>query len=216
MDTKQKIVSIAVECFNEKGYGAVTLNDIAKSLGVSRGHIAYHFKSKDILLEHIATVMWNQLDLERAKSLSFPSFENLTKVMSVFQKYYKQYAFIFMDAQVTSHPLLQPMIEQKSKEGIEDNMRTIAFSVELGNMRPEPFDGAYYNLAVQFWMIAHFWYHQMRFRSAALDEDMMKMSWSLLIPHFTDKGLASFKEYFGEKYYNQLGQGKLEVKSFGI
>jgi len=54
MDTKQKILSTAVQCFNEKGYGAITLNDIAKSLGVSRGHIAYHFKSKDILLECIA------------------------------------------------------------------------------------------------------------------------------------------------------------------
>jgi len=216
MDTKQKIVSTAVQCFNEKGFGAITLNDIAKSLGVSRGHIAYHFKSKDILLEYIASEMWNQLDLERSKSLSFPSFENLSKMMSVFQKYYKQYAFIFMDAQVTSHPLIQPMIEQKSKEAIEDNMRTIAFSVKLGNMRPEPFVGAYYNLAVQFWMIAFFWFHQIRFRNAAKHEDMMQMGWSLLIPHFTDKGLQSFKEYFGEDYYNGLGQGRLEVKSFSI
>jgi hypothetical protein len=83
-------------------------------------------------------------------------------------------------------------------------------------MRPEPFDGAYYNLAVQFWMIAFFWFHQMRFRSAAQNEDMMKMGWSLLIPHFTPKGIESFKEYFGKDYYNQLGQGKLEVKTFGI
>ena len=216
MDTKQKIVSTAVECFNDKGYGAITLNDIAKSLGVSRGHIAYHFKSKDILLEYIATEMWDQLDLERAKTLSFPSFENLTKMMSVFQKYYKQYSFIFMDAQVTSHPLLQPMIEQKSKEGIEDNMRTISFSVELGNMKPEPFEGAYYNLSVQFWIIAFFWFHQIRFRSDAEQEDMMKMGWSLLIPHFTPKGLEAFTEYFGQDYYNQLGQGRLKVKSFGI
>ena len=216
MDTKQKIISTAIRCFNNKGFGAISLNDIAKSLGVSRGHIAYHFKDKDILLEEIATAMWNQLDLERAKSLSFPSFENLTKMMSVFQKYYKLYAFIFMDAQVTAHPILQPMIEQKSKEGIEDNMRTIAFSVQLGNMKPEPFKGAYYNLSVQFWMIAFFWYHQMRFRSDAADEDMMKMGWSLLIPHFTDKGLVAFKEYFGDEYYDQLGQGVMEMKSFGI
>jgi len=160
--------------------------------------------------------MWNQLDLERAKSLSFPSFENLSKMMSVFQKYYKQYAFIFMDAQVTSHPLIQPMIEQKSKEAIEDNMRTIAFSLEMGNMKPEPYKGAYYNLAVQFWMIAFFWFHQIRFRSDAEHEDMMKMGWGLLIPHFTGKGISAFKEYFGEEYYNQLGQGRMDVKTFSI
>lgn len=132
MGTKQKIVEVALTCFNEKGYGAISLNDIAKRLGVSRGHIAYHFKDKDALLEYIAKEMWDQLDLERAKSLSFPSFENLSKMMDVFQKYYKKYAFIFMDAQVTSHPILRPMIEQRSQEAIEDNMRTIAFSIELG------------------------------------------------------------------------------------
>lgn len=216
MDTKQKIVSTAIQIFNKNGFGAISLNDIAKSMGVSRGHIAYHFKDKDALLEYIATDMWNQLDLERAKSLSFPSFENLTKMMQVFMKYYEQYAFIFMDAQVTAHPLLQPMIEQKTKEAIEDNMRTIAFSVELGNMNPEPFEGAYYNLAVQFWMVSFFWYHQINFRSDAKQEDMMKMGWSLLIPHFTEKGIQSFKEYFGDDYFNQLGQGRLKVGSFGI
>ena len=67
-----------------------------------------------------------------------------------------------------------------------------------------------------FWMVSFFWYHQMPFRSVAKSEDMMQMGWSLLIPHFTDKGIKSFKEYFGEDYYNGLGQGRLEVKSFSI
>lgn len=216
MDTKQRIIEVAITCFNEKGYGAISLNDIAKNLGVSRGHIAYHFKDKDTLLEHIAREMWDQLDLERAKSLSFPSFENLTKMMDVFQKYYKEYAFIFMDAQVTSHPILRPMIEQKCNEAIQDNMRTISFSIELGNMKPEPFEGAYYNLSVQFWMISFFWYHQIRFRNDAEKEDMMKMGWSLLIPHFTKKGINSFIQYFGKTYYDSLGQGRLSVSQFSI
>lgn len=83
-------------------------------------------------------------------------------------------------------------------------------------MKAEPYAGAYYNLSVQFWMISFFWFHQMRFRKDAEDEDMMKMGWSLLIPHFTTKGIVSFVRYFGQEYYDSLGQGKLAMSSFNI
>ena len=32
-----------------------------------------------------------------------------------------------------------------------------------------------------------------------------KMVWSTILPHFTAKGLAAFKSYYGEDYLNKLG-----------
>ena len=33
-----------------------------------------------------------------------------------------------------------------------------------------------------------------------------KVAWSLILPHFTEKGLTAFKEHFGEAYYLSLGK----------
>jgi len=54
MDTKNKITEHAVKYFNRHGYGAITLHQLAKEMGISRGNLTYHFKDKDALLESIA------------------------------------------------------------------------------------------------------------------------------------------------------------------
>ncbi len=33
-----------------------------------------------------------------------------------------------------------------------------------------------------------------------------KTIWSILLPHFTIKGIESFKNFFGEDYYHSLGK----------
>jgi TetR/AcrR family acrAB operon transcriptional repressor len=44
--TRQNILDAALELFHQKGYSRSTLGDIAKSAGVTRGAIYWHFKDK--------------------------------------------------------------------------------------------------------------------------------------------------------------------------
>ena len=65
-DMRERILDVALELFNEQGYDATSLREIAERLGVTKAALYYHFKSKgDILLElHLrlhelgAAAMW--------------------------------------------------------------------------------------------------------------------------------------------------------------
>ena len=50
-DLRERILDTALELFNEQGYDATSLRELAERLGVTKAALYYHFKSKaDILL----------------------------------------------------------------------------------------------------------------------------------------------------------------------
>ncbi len=51
-ETRERILDVALELFNEQGYDKTSLREIAERLGVTKAALYYHFQSKqDILLE---------------------------------------------------------------------------------------------------------------------------------------------------------------------
>lgn len=206
MTTKQKILQTATQHFNKLGFSAVTLHEIAQKLGMSRGNLAYHFKDKNALLKAISTEMWTKVEAERNKSRKFPSFENLHNEVQLYYRFQKEYAFIFLDTHVLNHPTLRQQFRKMTQQTITDNKMSIAFSVKLGNMQPEKVPGTYHNIAHITWMLAFFWLPQQIIRGEKTEEDGEKMIWTILLPYFTKKGVQSFKNFFGENYFNQLGE----------
>jgi len=205
--TRQNIINRAVNLFNEKGFGAVSLFEIAGSLSMSRGNVSYHFKDKDHLLKAIAKEMWEQLGNKRNQSRQLPSFENLHNEVQLYQKFQKKYSFIFLDNQVHNHPILKKKFKKMIEQTIVDNEAAIAFAIELGNMKPEPIKGIYRNLSLSIWMVAFFWMSQKLIRGTnKQSHDVEAVMWSMLLPHFTDKGIKSFKAFFGKAYFNNLGK----------
>lgn len=206
MNTKEKILEVAIRLFNEKGFGNVSIQDIANELAVNRRNIAYHYNSKDDLLQAIAEEMWMQLDAERQKRRDFPSFENLTNETKMYYAFQQQYTFIFNDLHVIKHPLLATKFRELCLQTIKDSEAAIAFAIKLGNMKPEPFKGAYSNLCLAIWVLALFWGFQQNIREVNKKDEGPKVIWSLILPHFTEKGIASFKSFFGNEFYESIGE----------
>ncbi len=205
-NTKLRIIKAATKYFNKNGFGAVTLHELASVLGMTRGNLAYHFKNKNELLEAISDAMWAKINVERSKSRQFPSFENLHNEIQLYYRFQKEYAFIFLDPHVLRHSKIKEAFRDMTKQTIADNKATLAFSISTGNMKPEAFKGLYHNIALTTWMLTFFWLAQQIIRGEKTNEDGEKIIWSLLLPHFTDKGIKAFKDYFGETYYENLGE----------
>ncbi|MEM9821676.1 MAG: TetR/AcrR family transcriptional regulator [Bacteroidota bacterium] len=205
MKTKQKIIQSATRYFNKFGFAAVSLHELARHLGMTRGNLTYHFKDKDELLEHISREMWTKIEEARKKSRQFPSFENLHNEVQLYYRFQKEYAFIFLDSHVLNHQLIKRKFREMTNQTIADNKATIAFSIQLGNMKKETFPGLYNNLAFVCWMVIFYCLSQQKIRGVKTGEDAEKLVWTLLLPHFTEKGIASFIEFFGEAYYHGLG-----------
>lgn len=188
------------------GYGAVSLQEIAQRLEMSRGNLAYHFKDKELLLKAIGEQMWQEIQRERAIRKNLPSFQNLHRDIKAYYQLQKKYQFIFWDTNVLNHPLIKTKIRDWADLTIQDNEAAIAFAIQLGNMKPEPFPGVYHNLAITTWILFYYWLSQKVVRGDSSPEDAEKAVWSLIIPHFTDRGVEAFKKFFGTEFLENLGR----------
>ena len=52
-DNRERIIEAANRLFYMKGYNQTSFADVADELGISKGNLHYHFRSKDDLLEAI-------------------------------------------------------------------------------------------------------------------------------------------------------------------
>lgn len=52
-DSRQEILRAAARLFQEQGYDATSMSDVAGALGLSKGGLYHHFQSKDEILFHL-------------------------------------------------------------------------------------------------------------------------------------------------------------------
>ena len=64
MDTKKKILDVALTLFSEKGYGNVHVGHIAEGVGIKAPSLYKHYKSKQDIFEAILKEMRNRYDKE--------------------------------------------------------------------------------------------------------------------------------------------------------
>lgn len=96
--TKQHIAGKALKLFNEKGFVNVRLQHIADAAFVSIGHLAYHFKNKDAILEYLYT----QISAEMEKLLTdhkvLPLFTDLNRMLEEILAHQLRYRFFYLDS----------------------------------------------------------------------------------------------------------------------
>jgi hypothetical protein len=206
LSTREKIIKESAILFNAKGFGAINLLEIANTIGISRGNLTYYFKDKEAILEAIADKMWTNIEVERMKSRQFPSFKNIHNEMQLYYKFQREYAFIFTDPHVLNHQHIKRKFREMTHQTILDIKNSIMFSINIGNIKKEEIPGSYNNIAFITWMISFFWHSQKLITGEKNKNDGEKLVWTMMMPHFTEKGIQSFKKYFGETYFKNLGE----------
>ena len=89
---------------------------------------------------------------------------------------------------------------------IMDFCRMIAMGIQIGTVKKETIPGTYQSLALSVWMESFYWLSQQNTRGQTNSSDNEKIIWGLILPHLTRKGITGFKEFFGESYYEKLGE----------
>ena len=74
-ENKRKIAAAAIALINERGYDGVSVEEITKAAGVSKGAFYIHFKSKEDLIEREIRIFYDDLksdaSLPKAERLRF-------------------------------------------------------------------------------------------------------------------------------------------------
>lgn len=213
MDTRERIIQKGLELFNAQGFGSVTMREIADAIGVDRRNVTYHF-DKEGLLSAITSQMWDQLRTYRAHKKDFPSFENLDREVELYHKLQKDYAFVFLDAYVIRHPVVQAKFKEFSATMIADCQQAVAFAISQGNMIDEPVPGTYDALCTAVWTLSFSWLQVNIVQEAQHLDQLRRLIWSMIVPYFTEKGITAFQTFFGKEFYARLGQPfNIEVKT---
>jgi AcrR family transcriptional regulator len=62
-NTKARILDVALDLFNAEGVGALSAVDIASAMGISPGHLYYHFKGKLEILSALTAAYQSEVEL---------------------------------------------------------------------------------------------------------------------------------------------------------
>ena len=73
-NTKERILEVSLELFAQSGYLGTSMSDIAKQLGLTKGALYKHYRSKQEILDRIVERM-NEMDYARAAEYEMPETE---------------------------------------------------------------------------------------------------------------------------------------------
>lgn len=86
---KEELTQAALKCIALKGYDRVTLDDVTKEAGLSKGIASYYFKNREELLVSVIRKMWeNVVGFTRAIWELADQTEDPEKVFAQIRQYY--------------------------------------------------------------------------------------------------------------------------------
>lgn len=123
-EIKSEILSTARELFNERGYNAVSMRDIAEALGISVGNLTYHYKRKEELMEAV-------VEEQYSRYRRTPPPENLQQMNAFFTKilsHQKKNAYYFQHYQQLAQ--ISPRIHEGQQSIVSDFYDSLRNSIE--------------------------------------------------------------------------------------
>lgn len=157
--TVEKILDISLRLFSEKGYEKTTMQDIVTALGMSKGAIYHHFKSKEELMEAVSAYSFMKRNsfgnvyehkdlngLEKLRWVLKNEFSNnekqkvdrITAPLAIDPNFQLR---MMQDMITQSVPILVPLIEESKQDGssqVEDSQLTVEIFLILTNLWANP------------------------------------------------------------------------------
>ena len=117
----------ALETLARAGLGAITVESLARTLGVTKGSFYWHFATREALIKS-AVDRWEQRDEEEVLTRVEPIAEPRERLRELFVRVSREaqshiiYAALL---QASDHPLVQPVIERISRRRLD--LLTLAY-----------------------------------------------------------------------------------------
>lgn len=199
-NSKEKILQKALELFNDKGFGNVSIRLIATELNISHSNLIYHYKTKN----DIATALHNEL-LEKAVELNKQVVTYTNFVEGLFESTKQgfeilyDYRFLMIDLNfiLKENETLKTAFLQVEKVRAKMYQNVITSAVENKDLRNELYMNEYDFFIDQIkifsdsWIVSSQIYHADLTKKAIVDlyADLFIKMW---FPYLTDSGKEKF------------------------
>ncbi|MDA3558324.1 TetR/AcrR family transcriptional regulator [Acinetobacter sp. AOR15_HL] len=178
LKTKDRILQISLQLFNERGERSVTTNHIAAELGISPGNLYYHFRNKH---EIIKELMY-QYQAETLEVLSLPDDRPLTTndKINYFQVLSGQlwsYRFIHRDVYhlVESNEDFKTIYPRFAGQVMQQGQRIYQAFVDAGLMKMTPSEIE--ALIINLWIVLTNWTNFLYMSGHISDNNHLEEKW---------------------------------------
>lgn len=131
-ETVRKILDVSTQLFLEKGYEKTSMQDIVNALGMSKGAVYHHFKSKEELFSQVVENFYSKSDWF-AEIAADSSKNGLEKLRAVFRYELSSEEKISIDSMYFDHMGSSPMRLKNLRLNTAEAARDISRIIEEGN-----------------------------------------------------------------------------------
>lgn len=205
--TKQHIQDKALKLFNDYGFVNVRLQHIADAAFVSVGHLAYHFKNKDAIVEALYNMLQKEMLVILNNYKTLPLFEDIDSLLTSIFELQQKYIFFYYDKLEViraytsiASKYIQLINWQQSQYKI-----MLQFNTARGSLTPAT-DLEHDKLArLLRTVIDNYPYNcKTEGKNVSDKKDFLQTVWHLLQPHFTAMGNNEFRQLL--LHLKQTGQ----------
>jgi len=196
MTTKERIIKSSIELFNQHGLVNVRLQMIADGTNMSVGNLAYHYHSKEAIIDHIVGQLYEVLEPVTDEEKDLQGLMSFDTQLAIYYHILLSNSFFFTDIVELSRNFPK---QYKSRQIITEKITSQIYNWLIKNenrgmLIPELRKGHYAIIAHTIWMIITFYLIRPIDHSSPVDSEKLfkKMVWSQVLPHLTDLGRAEF------------------------
>ncbi|MFX6544787.1 TetR/AcrR family transcriptional regulator [Acinetobacter baumannii] len=178
LKTKDRILQISLQLFNERGERSVTTNHIAAELGISPGNLYYHFRNKHEIIKELM----HQYQVETLEMLSLPEVRPLTTndKINYFQVLSGQlwnYRFIHRDVYhlVESNEDFKKIYPRFAGQVMQQGQRIYQAFVDAGLMKMTPSEIE--ALIINLWIVLTNWTNFLYMSGHLSDNNHLEEKW---------------------------------------
>ena len=178
LKTKDRILQISLQLFNERGERSDTTNHIAAELGISPGNLYYHFRNKHEIIKELM----HQYQVETLEMLSLPEDRPLTTndKINYFQVLSGQlwnYRFIHRDVYhlVESNEDFKKIYPRFAGQVMQQGQRIYQAFVDAGLMKMTPSEIE--ALIINLWIVLTNWTNFLYMSGHISDNNHLEEKW---------------------------------------
>ena len=136
-ETQRRIKQAAVDLFNRLGTSEVTIQHISERVGVSRGNLQYHFKSKEEIIKAIYADIVAEMDRTWRHDEQKPTMFHMAEMFSRQLELKWRYRFLYREIVTLSrrYPHLGAFVRKTRVQRIESTMAFFDALIKAGALK---------------------------------------------------------------------------------
>jgi AcrR family transcriptional regulator len=184
MNTRERILTTALELFNQSGTAAVSTNHIAEALGISPGNLYYHFRNKEAIIRALFEQQFARSDaLYELSSEHPPTLDDLRELVRATFTMNWEFRFIYREliALLRRDPVLRDRWVVIRARGFTGLHELVAQFVAAGVLRDPGDPATVTRLAELCWLVAEFWLASVEISGEPVDSAQIERGVALML-----------------------------------